>query len=55
MRFMNTTDHEDLVPRVEAKKPKYSSYQLDNEEEEVIKIIYEVLKVCRPVTRLKDG
>ena len=54
IRFVNTADHEDSVPRVEAKKPKYVSYQLDDEEWDMIKIIYEVLKVCLSAMRLPD-
>lgn len=42
---MNTADHEDSVPKVEAWQPKYSSYQLDDEEWDTIKVVYEVLQV----------
>lgn len=42
---MNTADHEDSVPKVEARQPKYSSYQLDDEEWDTIKVVYEVLQV----------
>ena len=55
-RFMNTADHEDSVPKVEVQQPKYSSYQLNEDEWEVIKIIYEVLKVYFSAVRFPgDG
>jgi len=41
------------VPRVEARQPKYLSYQLDDEEWKMITIIYEVLKVRVFLTQLK--